>query len=181
MRGLAAAAGLEPRVAGSFPEERGERFVLVAEHLLQRYRGDLAEEGQARVLLHEGQRGVGLGVGGARAAGLPPGVAGGQGLVPDHADAAEGAVQYLLLHLVGVCPAPVGRSHPYSIEQVVVRVREARRACCRWFCCLASRGTGFLPGLKAGDPPEVMVNTAGVPRVAATAPNTGSSLAAPRC
>ena len=127
---LAAAAGLEPGVTGSSGDERGERFVLVAEHLLQRHTGDLAEEGQGRVLLHEGQRGIGLGVGGARPLGLPAGLPGGQGPVPHHPDAAEGAVQHLLLHLVGVRPAPVGCPHRYSIEHMVVRVREARRACC---------------------------------------------------
>ena len=127
---LAAAAGLEPRVTGAPGDERGERFVLVAEHLLQRHTGDLAEEGQGRVLLHEGQRGIGLGVGGARPLGLPAGLPGGQGPVPHHADAAEGAVQHLLLHLVGVRPAPVGCPHRYSIEHMVVRVREARRTCC---------------------------------------------------
>ena len=31
---------------------------------------------------------------------------------------------------VGVCPAPVGRPHPYSIEQTVVSGREARRTRC---------------------------------------------------
>jgi hypothetical protein len=103
---------------------------LVAEGRLQRHRPDLAQEGQVRVLFHDGQRGVGLGVGGARALLPPAGVPGGQGPVPHDADAAEGAVQHLLLLCVGVCPASVGRSHPYSIEQMVVQLREARRACC---------------------------------------------------
>jgi hypothetical protein len=92
----------------------------MAERLLQGHRGDLSQEGQVRVLLHEGQRGIGLGIRGGRAVGLPAGVPGGQGLVPDHADAAEGAVQRLLLLVVGVCPAPVGYPHPYSIEHMVV-------------------------------------------------------------
>ena len=130
VRGLAAAPGLEPRVAGAPGEERGECLVLVAERLLQRNAGHLVQEGQVRVLLHEGQRGVGLGIGGSRALGLPAGVPGSQGLVRYHADAAEGAVQHLLVRLVGVCPASVGRPHRYSIEHMVVRVGEARRACC---------------------------------------------------
>ena len=130
VRGLPAAAGFEPRAAGASGEERGECLVLVAECLLQRHRGDLVQEGQVRVLLHDGQRGVGLGIGGALAFGLPAGVPGSQGPVPHHTDAAEGAVQHLLLLFAGICPAPVSRPHPYSIEQTVVRGREARRARC---------------------------------------------------
>ena len=119
---LAAAAGLEPRVPGPSGEERGEGLVLVPQRLLQRHAGDLGQEPEVRVLLHGGQRSVGLGIGRAHAFRGVPGVAGGQGPVPHHADAAERARQHLLLRLIGVCPAPVRRPHLLSIEQKTVRI-----------------------------------------------------------
>src|SRR5271156_2642462 len=47
---------------------------------------------------------------------------------PAHqADAAKGARQHLLLRVVWVCSAPVRRPPPYSVEQITVRMEEARR------------------------------------------------------
>ena len=54
VRGLAGAAGLEPRVPGAPGEERAERFVLVSQRLLQRHGGHLVQERQVGVALHRG-------------------------------------------------------------------------------------------------------------------------------
>ena len=133
----------------SFLEERGEYFVLMAERLLERHRGDLAKESQVRILFHHGQGGIGLGVAGALAFLLPAGVPGGQRPVPHHADAAERTGQHLLLCLVGVCSTPVCRPHPHSIEQIAVKLREARRVCRPMVLLSGLRDSRFLPRLKA--------------------------------
>ena len=49
MRGLARAAGLEPRVAGALSEERAERRLLVPQRLLEGDRGYLGQEREVRV------------------------------------------------------------------------------------------------------------------------------------
>ena len=147
VRGLAGAAGLEPRVPGAPGEERGERLVLVPQSLLQRHAGHLVQECQAGVLLHSGQRPVGLRVGRARAVGGVAGLAGGQSTVPHHPDAAERARQYLLLRRVGVGPAPECRPHPDRIARLIEKPREPRRTggclfpprCGR---CISHSGTG---------------------------------------
>jgi hypothetical protein len=63
----------------------------------------------------------------------------GQGPVPHDADAAEGAVQHLLLRLVGIGPAPVRHPHnqkAYSLKWDQVSMTRERRE------------RRFLPGLK---------------------------------
>ena len=55
--------GFEPRVPGVPGEKRLERVVLVAEGLLQGDRRHLGQEREVWVFLHDGQRGVGRGVG----------------------------------------------------------------------------------------------------------------------
>ena len=145
VRGLPGAAGLEPRVAGPPGEERAERLLLVSQRLLQRHAGHFGQERQLRVLLHAGQRPVGLRVRGASAFQMPAGLPGGQDTVPHDPDTAERAVQHLLLRRVWVGPAPVCRSHPYTIARVIEKPREPRRT---GGCLLLPdvRGTGFLLG-----------------------------------
>ena len=108
---LPPAAGLVPGVGGAPGEEAGERGLLVADRLLQRDAGHLVQPAEVLGGLHGGQVGAGLGVTRAgvlvAVAGLPPG----QGAVPDHADAAERAVQHAHLFGVGVGPALVCRTH----------------------------------------------------------------------
>jgi hypothetical protein len=112
---LAAGAGLEPRVAGSSGEERGERLLLVAQGLLQRDTRHLVQPGPLRVLLHRRQRRRRLAIRRARALRRVPFPPRRQDGVPDHADGAEGAVQHRLLRRVGIGPAPVGRPHAGSL------------------------------------------------------------------
>ena len=149
VRALPGAAGLEPRVPGTPGEERAERLVLVPQRLLQRHRGHLVQERQIRVLLHRGQRPVGLRVRRGLALQVPAGLAGGQGAVPHDPDAAERAVQHRLLRLVGVGPAPVCRSHRYRVARVIEKLREPRRT---GGCLFRPRCAGrrIPPGLKAG-------------------------------
>ena len=101
VRGRPAVPGLELRVPGALCEERGERRVQVPQCQLQRHAGHLADKRQARGLLHGGQRPAGPLVLHARAIGLPAGMPGGHGMVPHHPDAAERAVQHLLLRRAG--------------------------------------------------------------------------------
>jgi hypothetical protein len=66
--------------------------------------------------------------------------AGGQGAVPYHPDAAEGAVQHGLLRRVGVGPAPVRGSHLSRIARVIEKLREPRRTSdCLFLPCCAGR------------------------------------------
>ena len=127
VRGLPGAAGLEPRVTGAAGEERAERLMLVPQRLLQRHTGYFVQERQDRVLLHGGQRLVGLRVRGACALQVPARTTSGQGAVPHDPDAAERARQHLLLRLVGVGPAPVCRPHLDRIARVIEKLREPRR------------------------------------------------------
>jgi hypothetical protein len=128
VRGLAGAAGLEPGAAGAMFVERGERLMLVARCLLQRYAGCLVGERQLRVFLHRGQRPVGCRAGSGPALGVPGGLAGGQRPVPHHANAAERAAQHCLLLRAGTCLTPVRRPHSHRIAYFFARGAEARRA-----------------------------------------------------
>jgi hypothetical protein len=115
LRRLAALAGLKPRIAGSSGEERGERPLLVAQGLLQRDRRHLVQPGPRRVVLHRRQRRRRLAIRRARALRGVPFPPCREDGVPDHADAAEGAVQHRLLRRVGIGPASVRRPHAGSL------------------------------------------------------------------
>jgi hypothetical protein len=114
---LPAATRLEPRVAGPAGEECSERGVLMAQGLLQRYRGHLVEPSQLGRPLHRGQSCVGLPVGGAAPLSCPAGAAGGQGPVPHHPHTSEGAVQDGRLIGVRVGPALVRSPHTWILPK----------------------------------------------------------------
>jgi|GEM_PF-2267885 len=125
--GLPGAAGLESGIAGAAGEERRERLVLVAQCLLQRHRGHLVEECQIRVPLHRSQRSVRRRIRRALALGMPASTAVGQSPVPHNPDAAERAVEYCLLLLVGVGAASVCCPHRSSIALLIEKFGEPRR------------------------------------------------------
>ena len=112
LRGLPPLPGLEPRIPGPPGEERRVGGLLVTDRLLQRNGRHLVQPRQFVGGLHGGQVGAGLGVGRPGLPGLVPLAAPGQGPVPpDHAHAAERAVQHAGLLLVRVRPALVRRPH----------------------------------------------------------------------
>jgi hypothetical protein len=127
VRGLPGPAGLEPRVPGAPGEERLECSVLMPQRLLQRHRGHLGQERQLRILLHGGQRPIGLRIRHAFAFQVPQAMAGVQGAVPHDPDTAERTAQHRLLCRIRVRPAPVSRPHPYMIARVIEKHREPRR------------------------------------------------------
>src|SRR5664280_3403030 len=103
-RGLLYPAGFEPGEPGALPEEGLERGVLVPQGLLQRDRGNLVQPPVFGCFLQRGQRGVGVLVGRRLVFGGVAGLPGGQGAVPDDADAPECAVQHRRLFGVRVGP-----------------------------------------------------------------------------
>ena len=102
---------LEPWVLGGALEERLERGVLVAQRLLKRHRGHLAEERKLLGFLPLGQCGVGVLVRGRFLLGGVPALPVGEGLVPHHAHAAERAAQQRRLFGVRVGPGLVRGPH----------------------------------------------------------------------
>src|SRR6267378_3635426 len=106
--------GLESRIPGALSEERRVRDLLVADRLLERDGRHLVQPRQFVRGLHGGQVGVRLGESRPGLICLVPLMPPGQGLVPDHADAAERAVQHAGLHLVRIRTALVRRPHRYQ-------------------------------------------------------------------
>jgi len=74
------------------------------------------------------------------ALGLVAGVPGGEGLVPDDADAAERAGQHRRLVRVRVCPHLVRRPHSYKIEAMMVNAGPDT----------PGEGARFLPAVNDG-------------------------------
>src|SRR5207244_12955152 len=115
--GLAAVAGLVPRVAGAPGEEVAERDLLVPDRLLERDAGDLVQPVQAFAGLHGRQVGVGLGEVRPGLLAVVPAVPPRQGAVPHDADAAERAVKHAHLFEVRVGPALVSRPHERIVTE----------------------------------------------------------------
>jgi hypothetical protein len=87
--GLAAIAGLEPRISGALSKEVIERDLLVPDCLLEGDAGDFIEPVEVFAGFHGGQVSVGLGEVRLGVLVVVPGVPPRQGPVPHHADAAE--------------------------------------------------------------------------------------------
>ena len=103
--------------------------MLVPQCLLQRHRGDLGQERQARIFLHGGKFPVGLR---RRKGPCSSECDAGRAWRPVSGSTPRGrsrtcAQRTLPPRLVGVCPAPIRHPHSYSIEHMVVRGWEARR------------------------------------------------------
>lgn len=136
MRRLPSVPVLEPGVAATLGEERGERGVLMPKGLLKRNRGNIGQKSQIFGLLPLRKGGVGLLVGGGALLGGVAALPFGEGFVPDQAHAAERAAKDRLLFSVGVSPDLVCASHINNLQ-------EGTTMCKRPFLPTAKAG-GFL-------------------------------------
>lgn len=118
VRGLFAALGFEPWIAGALFEHRGERRVLGPQRVMQRHAGRPGEVPRARVRLHGGQRPAGPRVRRALTAGVPEAVPGGQDTIPRSAD--ETKRPHMIARLIEIPRVPRRMGHRHFLLRSAV-------------------------------------------------------------